>query len=353
MMRRTVVCAFLVACVAFLGTIADAGTPAQAPVASQPGIFKLGTSQAGELDKSSAQHLAVHVKNAVEAQTGGALKVQIYPGNQLGGEREVIESIRLGSVEMACLSEGAVPGFFPPIQVLSQPYFFRNEAVAWKVLDGPFGQYLSEAMRQKTGIRVLGFGENGMRNFTNSVRPIRKPEDLKGLKMRTMETPAHMEMMKALGAGPVPVPAPETYTAMQQKMVDGQENPLTVINFFRYDEVQKYAILDGHIYSPHVIMVNDRWFKGLPPAQQVILQDAVNIGKYVARGALQNLIAQAYNDLTKRGMQIYTPTAEEKEAFRKASQGRVREWIVKNVGQEWVDRLDAALKEAEKELAVK
>jgi C4-dicarboxylate-binding protein DctP len=192
-----------------------------------------------------------------------------------------------------------------------------------------------------------------MRNFTTSARPIHKPDDLKGLKIRTMETPAHMEMMKALGAGPVPVPAPEIYTALQQKLVDGQENPITTINFFKFDEVQKYAILVGHIYSPHLIIVNDRWFKALTPAQQVILQDAVNIGKYVARGVLQYQNAQAYDALIKRGMEIYTPTAAEKEAFRKASQGPVRDWVVKNVGQEWVDRLDVALKEAEKELAVK
>ena len=320
---------------------------------AQAGVIKLGTSQAGELDKSSAQQFAVYFKNTVERRTGGVLKVEIYPANQLGTERDVIEAIRVGSVEMACLSEGAMPAFFPPIQVLGQPYLFKNEAVAWKVLDGPFGQQLAEALRQKTGIRILGFGENGMRNFTNNVRPIRKPEDLKGLRMRTMETPAHMEMMKALGATPVAVSSPETYMAMMQKVVDGQENPLTVIDFFKYDEVQKYAITDAHLYSPHLILTNDKWVKALPADQQAIVQDAVNIGKVVARGNLQNLLNTSYENLRKRGMDIYNPTAAEKDAFRKASQGQVREWLIKNVGKDWVERLDAATREAERDLAMK
>ena len=322
-------------------------------IAAGSTAIKLGTSQAGDLDKSSAQQFAVYFKTTVENRTGGALKVEIYPANQLGAEREVIEAVRMGSVEMACLSEGAMPGFFPPIQVLGQPYLFKNEAVAWRVLDGPFGQQLAAALRQKTGIRLLGFGENGMRHFTNNVRPIRKPEDLKGLRMRTMETPAHMEMMKALGASPVAVPSPETYTAMQQKLVDGQENPLTVINFFKYDEVQKYLTTDGHIYSPHVIIANDKWFKSLSAEQQGIVQEAVNIGKVVARGTLQNLLVASADTLKKRGMDIYTPSAAEKEAFRKAAQGPVKDWLVKQVGKEWVDRLDAATRDAEKDLAVK
>ena len=220
-------------------------------------------------------------------------------------------------------------------------------------MDGPFGQQLAEALRQKTGIRILGFGENGMRHFTNNVRPVRKLEDLKGLRMRTMETPAHMEMMKALGATPVAVSSPETCMAMMQKVVDGQENPLTVIDFFKYDEVQKYAITDGHLYSPHLILTNDRWVKALPAEQQAIILDAVNIGKVVARGTLQNLLNTSYENLRKRGMDIYNPSAAEKGAFRKTAQGPVRDWLIKNIGRDWVDRLDAATRDAEKDLALK
>ena len=148
-----------------------------------------------------------------------------------------------------CMVSGAIAGYFKPAMVLDIPYLFSSAPVAWKVLDGKFGDELAAALLDKTGMRVLAYGETGFRNFTNSKRPIKSPEDLKGLKIRVMETPLYITLVKALGAAPTPIAWTETYTSLQQGVVDGQENPVSVIIQAKFAEVQKYLTLDGHTYG--------------------------------------------------------------------------------------------------------
>lgn len=338
------------------GPAAPAQSPAPQVSGTAPGgrvVIKIGHQQVQDPNKSGVQSFALVFKSLVEGRTGGAIEVRIFPSAQLGGERDLFEGVKMGTVEMAAITDGPVPGFFPDIHVLSQPYLFKNEAVAWHVLDGPFGQELSAALLQKTGVRNLGWGENGFRHFTNKVRRIRSPEDLKGIRMRTMETAAHMAMMKALGANPIAMAWPEVVPGLQQGVIDGQENPVPTIEQNKLDEVQKYLTLDGHLYSPHVLIINDRFFRSLPPDQQVILQEAVNIGKVVARGTNQMITMNAIAELQRRGMDVYFPTAQEKEAFRKATQGPVRDWIISQIGSDWVGKLDKAVREAETDLGIK
>jgi TRAP-type C4-dicarboxylate transport system substrate-binding protein len=154
--------------------------------AEKPIIIKFAHGDPPDPIKGSAHGDAVTFKHLVEAASGGRIKVEIYPANQLGSEREQLEGVKMGTIEMCNVSEGTMPGFFPEILVVGIPYLFESAPLAWKVLDGPFGRDLMEEMRKKTGIRCLTITENGYRNFTNRIRPIKKPEDMKGLKFRTM-----------------------------------------------------------------------------------------------------------------------------------------------------------------------
>ena len=300
--------------------------------------------------QSPAHGDAVTFKSLVEAATNGQVKVQVYPACQLGSEREMLEGVKVGTIEMCNVSEGTVPGFFPEISILSIPYLFESAPLAWKVLDGPFGRDLMEEMRQKTGIRCLTITENGFRNFTNRIRPIKKPEDLKGLKIRTMEHPGHMEMVKALGADPTPIAWGELYTALQQKVVDGQENPISLILTMKFYEVQKYLIMDGHIYSIDFTFMNDKFFEGLPKDVQRIVSDSAIVSGLVHRGMQQYTSAVGIDELKKKGMEIYFPTPDEIDAFRQATQPKVLEWVKTQVPQKWIDYLFNETEKARKEL---
>ena len=226
-------------------------------IQAQQVSLKLATVEPGDINASPALAAAVVFKHEVESRTGGRVKVDVFPGGQLGNERELIEALRMGTVEMAITSDGPVGGFFEPILVLGIPYAFPSTVTAWKALDGPFGQELMESMRQKTGIRCLAVTENGFRHFTNNSRVIKGPADMKGLKIRTMENPSHMAIVKAMGADPTPIAFGELYSALQQKIVDGQENPIAVLYMIKGYEVQKYLTLDGHVYNPSFLWVND------------------------------------------------------------------------------------------------
>ncbi len=288
-------------------------------------------------------------KKIVEQKTAGRVKVEIYPANQLGKEREQFEGVKLGNIEMCMIAEGPMAGFFPEIMVIGIPYLYGNEAVAWRALDGPFGKSLFEEMRKKTGVRALGIGENGFRNFTNRVRPIRTPDDLKGLKIRTMENPAHMAMVRALGASPTPIAWGEVYMALQQGVVDGQENPVSVIEVAKFYEVQKYLTLDGHVYSILPILVNDKFYTSLPADIQKIIADTVTIMTTVARG--QN-IRHVYNGvkiLQDKGMTVYSPTEKELQMFRDKSQKPVIDFIQTKVDKKWIEVALKAAKDAEKD----
>jgi C4-dicarboxylate-binding protein DctP len=294
---------------------------------------------------------SLYFKTQVEQLSAGRLKVQIFPSNQLGSERESLEGLKLGTHQMDFTSSGAVPSFFPEVQCLAIPYLFPDKAVAWKVFDGPFGKELAEAMAKKTGMRILGIGENGIRHFVLKNKQVKSPADLKGLKIRTMENPAHIRMMKALGANPTPIAWGELYTAVQQGVVDGFELPLSLVESVKFYEVAKHATLDGHLYDPLFLSVNEKFFQGLPADLKSVLVNASAEMITVERG-----IMSFYNDyqslenIKKKGMTVYAPTAAEKEMFKTATQKPVIEYIESQIGKEWVEKLNKALREAEAEL---
>ncbi len=288
-------------------------------------------------------------KNLVEAETTGAVDVKVFPAGQLGNERELIEGTKIGTIQMSMVS-AAIAGFYKEAQVLDIPYLFSSAPVAWKVMDGWFGKEMAADCLKKTGMRVLAYGETGFRNFTNSNRPIKSPGDMKGLKIRVMEAPVYVNMVKALGAAPTPIAWTETYTALQQKVVDGQENPVSVIMMVKFYEVQKYLTLDGHSYGVDFILINDKFYQTLTKeTQQIIKASAINAG-WIGRGVQQLNSAIGVADLKAKGMEVYSPNPKERAMFREAAQKPVIEYIEKQIGKAWIDKLMKAVKEAEAEL---
>jgi tripartite ATP-independent transporter DctP family solute receptor len=289
-------------------------------------------------------------KDIVEAETSGAIQVQLYPAGQLGGERELIESTKLGTLQMAMVS-GAIAGYFKPAMVLDIPYLFSSAPVAWEVLDGAFGAELAAAILKETGMRVLAYGETGFRNFTNSKRPIQSPEDLKGLKIRVMETPLYITMVKSLGAAPTPIAWPETYTSLQQGVVDGQENPVSVILQAKFAEVQKHLTLDGHTYGADFLLINEGVYQKLTPEQQGILRRSAIVAGNCGRSIQQLNSAMGVAKLAEMGMQVYTPTAAQRAEFKKLTQKPVIDWMQGQVDPAWIDKVMKAAAEAEAKLA--
>ena len=310
--------------------------------------LKLATVEPGDINTSPALAAAVVFKHMVESGAGDKVKVDVFPAGQLGNERELIEGLRMGTVEMAITSDGPVGGFFEPILVLGIPYAFPSTPVAWRVLDGPFGRELMESMRQKTGIRCLAITENGFRHFTNNSRPIKAPADMKGLKIRTMENPSHMAIVKAMGADPTPISFGELYSALQQKIVDGQENPIAVLYMIKGYEVQKYLTLDGHVYNPSFVWINDKVFEKLDSSTKILFRDAAMVASYVKRSGVQVAEATKMEEMVKKGMQVYSPTPAEKAAFKKASQEAVVNVIEKKAGKDWIQKMFKAVEQAEK-----
>jgi tripartite ATP-independent transporter DctP family solute receptor len=266
-------------------------------------VIKFGHGSA----ESNARHkAALKFKEIVESKTNGKVKVEVYPNEVLGSEREMLESVQLNNIQMTAGGTGIFAGFYPKIGVIELPYIFDNFEQAWKVLDGPLGQELAEPLKEK-GIHILAYWENGFRQVTNNVRPINKPEDLKGIKIRTPEIPVSLSIFKALGANPTAMPFGELYMALQQKTVDGQENPLTNIYASKFYEVQKYLSLTKHQYSPLPLAISEEFWKSLPKEYQDIIQEAANQARDYHRSLIQEDDQQLVGELKNKGMQVNVP----------------------------------------------
>jgi len=288
-------------------------------------------------------------KEMVEKGTNGQLTVKIYPNSQLGGERESVEQVKNKTLEMATASAGPLTTFVADMMIMDIPFMFNNYEIAWMVLDGPAGEALKKSFEAK-GLKVLGFMENGFRHVTNNIRPIQKREDLEGIKIRTMEAPMHMVNFRALGANPTPVPWPELYMVMQQKIVDGQENPLMNIWEVKFYEVQKYCSLTGHIYDPMPLVANLEWFNSLPEQSRTVMEVAgiyaQNYSRFVNLAREDSLEAL----LTDKGMQINPVSAAEKQRFKEVSQPAVLKEVKAQVDPALLQLWMNSIKEAETQI---
>jgi tripartite ATP-independent transporter DctP family solute receptor len=239
----------------------------------------------------------------VEKNTAGRYKIQAFYNASLGSERESIESVQLGTQELTFTSSGPVPNFVPETKILDIPFLFRDKAHARAVLDGPIGQDMLSKFDSK-GFKALAWGENGMRNVTNNKRVINTPEDLKGLKLRTMENPVHVAAYKGLGIVTTPMAMAEVFTALQQGTVDGQENPLSVIMAAKLDQVQKFVSLTGHVYSPAIFLMNKDAFGKLSAADQKVFLEAAKTAVIANRARVDADDAMGVTYLRGKGMTV-------------------------------------------------
>ncbi len=254
--------------------------------------------------QNSHQGIAIDTfAKEVEKRTTGRYKVQTFYAGALGGERESIEAVQLGTQELAFSSTGPIPNFVPETKILDVPFLFRDKPHARAVLDGPIGQDMLTKFDAK-GFKALAWAENGFRHMTNSKRDVKAPEDLKGLKMRTMENPVHIAAYKGLGIVTTPMAFPEVFTALQQGTVDGQENPLSVIMSAKFDQVQKHLSLTGHVYSPAIFVMNKASFDKLTAADKQAFIEAAKEGTKANRARVDADDATGVTELRAKGMTV-------------------------------------------------
>ena len=263
-------------------------------------VMKISISVA----QNSHQGVAIDVfGKEVEKRTGGRYKVQSFYSGALGAERESIEAVQLGTQELTFTSTGPVPNFVPETKILDIPFLFRDKAHARAVLDGPIGQELLSTFDSK-GFKALAWGENGVRHMTNNKRAVNSPEDLKGLKMRTMENPVHVAAYKGLGIVTTPMAFSEVFTALQQGTVDGQENPLSVIMASKFDQVQKHLTLTGHVYSPCVLLMSKPAYDKLSAADKQAFLAAAKESVKANRARVDEDDAKGVAELRSKGMNV-------------------------------------------------
>ncbi len=284
------------------------------------------------------------LKEYVEFKSGGEIEIRLF-FNTFGGSLQVTEQVKNGTLEMALTDDSVLGSFHKPMQVFQIPYLFPSSPVAWEFMKSPFVRELNDDMRKATGIRTLAISENGFRNLTNNTREIKTADDLKGLKMRTMQSQVYVNFMRSMGAAATPIAFPELITSLKQGVVDGQENAAGTIWDGKLFEVQKFMSVNEHIYGLHYIIINDRVFQGLSPDMRQILMDGASVHAEVANSRKSMDSLQAIQKIRNAGTKVYVNTPTEKESFRKASQEPVIEFIVSQVGRPVVDKLLEAVRE--------
>ncbi|WP_213974248.1 TRAP transporter substrate-binding protein [Tepidanaerobacter acetatoxydans] len=242
----------------------------------------------------------------VDEKTDGKIKVEVFHSSQLGNERDMVEALQLGTQEMTLVSTAPLASFTKQFLVFDLPFIFKDTESARKVLDSELGQGLLNSLESQ-GIMGLCYFENGFRHVTNSKQPINKPEDLKGIKIRTMENPIHMATFKVMGADPTPMAFGELFTALQQKTIDAQENPLPIIETSKFYEVQEYLSLTGHFYAPAPLLISKSFFEGLAPELQAALKEAAVEARDYERGLLDDMNAKLVEELKGKGMKVNEP----------------------------------------------
>ena len=251
----------------------------------------------------------------IEKGTQGRYKCQIFPNGALGGEREMIEAVQLGTLDMVNTSTGPVGNFVPEVKIVDIPFLFRDYDHARHFLDAAPGQELLTKFPSK-GLIALAWTENGFRHMTNSKRAIVKPEDTAGLKMRTMENKVHMDGYKAFGIQPTPMAFPEVFGALQQGTVDGQENPIPVILASKFSQVQKHLSLTGHVYSPALYLTSPRVMNKLSDADKKAFYEAAKKATVAQRKKVNEDEANGISQLEKEGMSVVRKV--DGQAFRDA-----------------------------------
>ncbi|HHY37459.1 MAG TPA: TRAP transporter substrate-binding protein [Clostridia bacterium] len=275
-------------------------------------------------------------KEYVEATSQGQIEVQLYPNAQLGTNREQVEGVQQGSIELVVQPTAFLTVFVPEMQVLDLPFMFKSVDQAWKILDGDVGMDLLGHL-EGVGLKGLAYTGMGFKQITTGKnRAVRTPEDLKGLKMRIMQSPIIQAQYEAWGAVPVPTSLQELYNALQQGVVDGQENDIRTIYTQKFYEVQTNMTISNHAFLPSVMMVNKKWFEGLSKEHQDIIRKGARVAVELDRSLLVQDEAAALKSIADYGLKIVELSEDEREAFRKPILP-IYDQIRQKIGSEIVD----------------
>lgn len=278
----------------------------------------------------------------VKEKSGGKIEIKLFPGGTLGGDVQTLASVQGGTVEMSVMNAGILSGTVKEFGVVDLPFLFATPQEADAVMDGPVGTELAARLPDQRLIG-LGFWELGFRHLTNNRHAVNSVEDVKGLKIRTVQSAVPVATFNILGANAVPLPYPELYSALETGTVDGQENPLANIVNAKFTEVQKYLTLTGHQYNPQIVIVSKVFWDRLAPEEQKLLQDAATEARDYQRKVSREANAGFLGDIKKSGMEVVEPTPDQLAAFRKAVEPVVAQFR-DTIGAGTVDAVFAQLK---------
>jgi TRAP-type transport system periplasmic protein len=283
------------------------------------------------------QHLgAMAFAKYINENSNGEIEVQVFPMGQLGGERSMTEQVQGGTLHMTAVTAGVLANFVPEMGIIELPFIYPSREAAYQTLDDAEVKARFASFCDPKGFVFIGYTENEFRDMTNSKGPIRKPEDLQGLKIRVIESPVFIDTFKALGANPTPLPFPEIYNALQQKVIDGQDNPIFTSFMMKFTEVNKYATLTSHILTECPVVVNKRFWNSLKPEQQKLFQEAAKVQVKVNREENAKNRVKALEKVKAQGVDVVVLTDAEKEAFKRAVQPVLDKY--RDVyGAEWYD----------------
>jgi len=303
--------------------------------------------------QSHSGAMAAVFASLVEANSNGAIEVELFPNSQLGKDAEVIDQVRAGLVESTISSAGGLAQHYPLVGVFDIPFAFPNIGVASRVItkDSTFGETFVAGIEDNTELKVLGLLDSGgFFAFTNSKRPIESVEDMDGLRIRTMTLPTHEAIISSLGGQPTALPWAEVYTALQTGVADGQMNPVPIIAFAKFDEVQKYLSITNHVITPYVWTMNEEFFDSLTPEHQYLVNWAAEVATEAGR-SMSRII-----EASKRGLPALAETMEvnvvppaEQAKFAEMAQPAVRALIEEQYGAEGIEMLDTLLSSIEEE----
>lgn len=301
---------FLVGC----GEKTDTGSTAGDGNGDDDKVTTIRISHVLAEDHPSNTTLIDVFKPEVEKNSNGKLKVEIYPNAQLGSDRQAIEAVSLNTLEMSVPGGPVLSGFYEPFMIFDLPFIFDDREAVYAAMDGELAVKASEGLLDQN-IMILGIGENGFRHISNNKAPIYTPDDLDGMKIRTMENPLHIAAFKGMGANPTPIAFGELFTALQQKTVDAQENPVAVIFTSKFNEVQDYLTLTGHVFANCPYIISKDFYEGLSPDLQKVVTDAVDKTVIAQRERLAEMESSYIADLEASGMEINELTPEQRQLF--------------------------------------
>jgi TRAP-type transport system periplasmic protein len=265
------------------------------------------------------QHLgALAFAKYVNEKSKGEIEVQVFPLGQLGGERSMTEQVQAGTLHMTAITAGVLANFVPEMGIIEMPFVYPNRDVAYKVLDDKEVKDRFVKFCDAKGFVFIGYTENEFRDMTNSKHPIKRPEDMKGLKIRVVESPVFIDTFKALGANPTPLPFPEIYNALQQKVIDGQDNPLFTSIIMKFTEVNKFATVTNHILTECPVVVNKKFWASLTPDQQKIFREAADAQIKTNREGNTKGRVDAMEKAKAQKVDVYTLTDADRAAFKTA-----------------------------------